>query len=654
MIGVAAVCLFTAPATGTEDAFILGVQTHYGQFWEPYNVSLPMVEQANIGWIRDEMYWTKMEEKKGTIAFPDYYRKYIDDVFKRKIQPLLIFVFNHHLYDGGRFPNQGEALEGYIRYCEFLVKNLPQVKIFEVWNEVTIDGKEWGRSSDAKGVADLLKTLYPRLKKLRPDLTIIGPNLYGGEPDEDLKKVLEYGAISFVDGISLHPYGNPDTLIGRLERLQGMLRKFNGGKDKPLYLTEFGWTTAWGYDTEHTQARSVARALCSVRSLPYVKGAWLYNIVDCTVKESNVWHPEFTEDNFGLVKNDYTPKPAYYVLRDIAPVISKGKFIRRTVAAAGPAGSQQIRMSEFQMPDGRRAVVAWQTDMKWGSWSKFKVVDSADGSVELMKLGSGTVIKRKLDADGTFPLFLEGDDIPWLIYVKGKGVEHKGSRWVQVRQVTEPKVKEASAKHFSNKPRIDGDLADWSGVPFADLGEPIWHDGEEKWQGKTDLSGRFAVGWDAGALYVVVEVNDNVHHQPCVYTDVWKGDGLQAVWVGPGDPRDDYVEMGLTLTKEGVKTVGWNIPARLRSDYAKALAPVESAVKTGPGKTVYEFAVPIGSGLLGDPEKTKALWKPELKFRFSLAVNDNDGKERRQALAWTEGIIVQKEPGLYGQVVLKP
>jgi len=653
-LGALAALLLAESARAAEDTFILGVQTHYGQFWEPYDVSLPLIEQAGIGWIRDELYWTKVEEKKGTLALPDYYRRYLDETFRRKIQPMLILVFNHQDYDGGRFPSRGEALEGYLRYCEFIVKSVPQVKIVEVWNEINIDGKEWGRSSDAKGVADLLKALYPRLKKVRPDLIIVGPNLYGGEPDENLKKVFEHGVINCVDGVSLHPYGNPDTQVGRLERLQSMLRTFNGGKDKPLYLTEYGWTTAWGYDTEYTQARSIARSLLSVRSLPYVKGAWLYNSVDCTVKESHVWHPEFTEDNFGLMKNDFTPKPAYGVLRDLAPVIRQGKFIERKEYSFDGADSQKVRTFEFAIPDGRRACGIWQTNANWGSWCTIEVLEPEKPEVELLKLGTGVPVRRTLDKDGTVPMFLAGDDIPWLIFAKGKGIRVKQIKWVKILDTPAPKVAQTKAGRFIKKPRIDGDLTDWPAEAFTELGNPIWNAGDEKWSGKSDLSGRFALGWDDQTFFLAVEAIDNVHHQPKSYTDLYEGDCLQAVWLVPGDSQSEYVEIGLARTHEGEKTVWWNLPLRLVTESSKAMITITRAVRVEPGKTTYELAIPIASGLMGDPATATTWWKANATFRFSLAVNDNDGKERKQACAWTKGIIEEKDPTLYGQAVLKP
>jgi hypothetical protein len=397
----------------------------------------------------------------------------------------------------------------------------------------------------------------------------------------------------------------------------------------------------------------VARSLITIRSLPYVKGAWLYNFTDCTVKEGGVWHPDFTEDNFGLVKRDSTPKPAYWVLRDVAEVIRTGRFVRESGRTSDHDEPQQVRVFEFEMPDGGAASAVWHAGAGWGSWCTFQVSGPAKSTVELLHLGAGTPIQRNLEPDGTFRLFLEGDDVPWLLRWRGKGLKLEDVKWVRTARPSTRKRQELTAAKLSTKPRIDGKLEDWSGRTFVELGKPIWND-EGEWGGKKDLSVRFAAGWDADALYLAVEVRDDKHFQAKAYTDIYKGDSLQAAWLAPGDPKHDYAEIGFALTPKGKKTLAWFLPSRLQSNPSAALGSVNLAVKVYPGRTVYEAAVPLKSGLLGDPTRITAAWKAGLGFPFALAVNDNDGKGRKQACAWADGIITRKDPVLYGKILLKP
>ena len=110
-----------------------------------------------------------------------------------------------------------------------------------------------------------------------------------------------------------------------IESVQAMLRSYNGGKDVPLYVTEMGWPTHTqksGSDPE-LSASYLARLYLLARTQPWFKGLWWYDFQD------DGWNPTLNEDNFGIVRPDLTPKPAYHVLADIAELVSRGRFTDR-------------------------------------------------------------------------------------------------------------------------------------------------------------------------------------------------------------------------------------------------------------------------------------------------------------------------------------
>jgi hypothetical protein len=86
-----------------------------------------------------------------------------------------------------------------------------------------------------------------------------------------------------------------------------------------------GWpthVTRVGTDPERS-ASYLARLYLLARASSSFQGLWWYDFQD------DGWNPEYNEDNFGLVRPDLTPKPAYYVMADISELVAKGQYIDR-------------------------------------------------------------------------------------------------------------------------------------------------------------------------------------------------------------------------------------------------------------------------------------------------------------------------------------
>ncbi len=83
--------------------------------------------------------------------------------------------------------------------------------------------------------------------------------------------------------------------------------------DKPLWVTEFGWTTdtssRWGV-TEDQQAQYLAGAFAMLHGLTYVRAAVAYEL------RNSGEDPAELEHNFGLLRRDFSEKPAYAAVRE--------------------------------------------------------------------------------------------------------------------------------------------------------------------------------------------------------------------------------------------------------------------------------------------------------------------------------------------------
>ncbi|MCX4197543.1 hypothetical protein OMR07_19945, partial [Methylobacterium organophilum] len=171
-------------------------------------------------------------------------------------------------------------------------------------------------------------------------------------------RLLENGLMQSVDGLSLHPYvhcrgwrrNTPEAWIDWMAEVDKELTRA-AGRPVPLYLTEMAWPShqgACGID-ETLQAAYLARAFFLARTLPNIKGMWWYDFRnDGTDKTER-------EHNFGLVRQDFTPKPAYPVLAAISEIVGQYAFLGRLENTANDVVMLRFARGEDEL------LVAWST-----------------------------------------------------------------------------------------------------------------------------------------------------------------------------------------------------------------------------------------------------------------------------------------------------
>lgn len=81
----------------------------------------------------------------------------------------------------------------------------------------------------------------------------------------------------------------------------------NGDLNKRVILSELGWSTYTGGVTEAQQAANIKTFYNSIMfgDYKYIDIISFYNFQNAGTDAAN------TEHNYGLVTNDFTPKPAY-------------------------------------------------------------------------------------------------------------------------------------------------------------------------------------------------------------------------------------------------------------------------------------------------------------------------------------------------------
>ena len=414
------------PATGTAaDPFVVGACTHFGQGKGLLKANLSMMRQAGISSFRDEVGWRAIERTKGQYEMPPAWDEFVNEGRKTGIEPLLILDYGNPLYDNGDKPRSAEAIEAFTKYAEFVARHFQgRVKLYEVWNEwdIAIGSKTAGSADD---YAALLKAVYPRIKAVDRSITVLGgAPTPGGVKNGWLERILEQGALRFMDALSIHTYMYSETGRARgpeawaewMAQVETLAQKYSGGKPVPLQITEMGWPTQ--IDRRGTppevSAAYLARLFLLARTMPFLKGIWWYDFQD------DGWNAAYNENNFGIVRPDLTPKPSWFVMAGVGALAARGEYLGR-VEAADP----DVWVLRFREPGGTQTWAVWSAhpDDGWQITLKSPQQDAPNLTVREADL---TAFQREwgsrnwAEARGTaaaapdqFDLVVRG--MPWLI-----------------------------------------------------------------------------------------------------------------------------------------------------------------------------------------------------------------------------------------------
>ena len=301
---------------GGGDRFF-GAQTHFGQLRTDVDDVLGLIKGAGIGWIRDEVYWSEVEKEKGIFKFPPAYDHYLRAAQSRGIQVLLILDFSNSLYSVSEkhAPAADPERRAFARYCREAVEHCTPlgVRHYEIWNEPNAS-TFWKPQPDPEGYARLLETAYPAVKEADPGATVIGCSTAGVDLDF-IGRVIRAGGSRFMDAVSLHPYCQPLPPEHRL--LTDMAKLTRLVPEKPLWVTEFGYPTHSGAAgvNEEAQANYLVRAFLLARTFPSIARFFWYDF------QNDGEDSDEGEFNFGLIRMNRTPKPAYEACRRMASLV---------------------------------------------------------------------------------------------------------------------------------------------------------------------------------------------------------------------------------------------------------------------------------------------------------------------------------------------
>jgi hypothetical protein len=340
----------------------VGICTHFSQNW-PVAEIMPLIAKSGAGWIRDDLNWSDLERKPGSYQIPLKAKAWMQTARQLGLKIDLILAYGNPAYA------DHYDTAAYAKAAGWLAREVANdVQAIEILNEPNNFGfrdlyKGAWNGNEPKGAVspylrkyvEILNAAAKEIKLANPHMLVIGL----GTPPPASFRMIALGLAPQVDGLTDHPYGGrlPElilypanasvlqrdgiatadaagTFASQVSMFRAQARKWGA--------TEKLWHTEWGYATmppkpdkpgmsEETQAAYIVRRLLESEAAG-VEHSFIYDFKD-------------DGENFGLIRNDRSPKQSYFALQRMT------RFLNGTAMAA-PAKQAILKTDGAVQPQG--------------------------------------------------------------------------------------------------------------------------------------------------------------------------------------------------------------------------------------------------------------------------------------------------------------
>lgn len=281
---------------------------------ERLETAVKILKESGVGMVRMDFLWDDIEVAPDRFEFEKYDR-IVNLLAQNNIKILGLLSYNACW--AAEYWNSAPNPALFAKYARAVAARYKsQIKYWEIWNEPD-DPQYWREQDGMKSYVDLLKAVYPEMKKEDPTCQV----LMGGVSKTitaSLKNIYRHGGKPYFDIVNMHPFVDPiqpDAMV-MLHGIYKGVRKTMALQDdyKEIWITEIGCpgTSATGIGwwlgstpTEDQQAAWVKKAFSEIRSMPGVKKIFWAFFQDTTGYFKNA------VDYFGLIRSDFSKKPSF-------------------------------------------------------------------------------------------------------------------------------------------------------------------------------------------------------------------------------------------------------------------------------------------------------------------------------------------------------
>lgn len=337
-----------------------------------------LARAAGVKWCREEFSWAATEPRPGEYDF-HFYDEVVNAANRHGISVYGLLSY----WSSWTQPYTEQGINDYCRWAQAVVKHFKgRVKHWEIYNEPNI----FFWSGPKELYPELVKKCYAVIKAEDPNAQVLAISTSGIDR-KFIQMCLDAG--SPFDILTIHPYRRVLNETQFTRDLRGVHEQV--GK-RPVWITEMGWSTQIGGASERAQAQLLARSYLTAAGSGACQNVSWYDFRDDGL------NPFYNEDNFGVMRHNLVPKPAYRALATVC----------RTMAVGVPAFVDGYGEGVFAVECGQ-TVAFWCADA--GRTVQVRVKKGTPRVVNLM--GEPLQAKRnetglELSLKPDYPVFVYG------------------------------------------------------------------------------------------------------------------------------------------------------------------------------------------------------------------------------------------------------
>ncbi len=352
----------TGPNPSPHPKIGTGIHGHHGWINGDYRF-VDILSAAGFGIVRNEIQWGLLEKERGKVVVPKIVTDYIDLLVERGIRTNYLLSYGNTLYEN---PYDSQAFANWAAKMAEIFKG--KIDIFEIWNEPAnfgfqkrYGGDRWGNAPWLDQFVSFTRLADEAIRRVQPGATVV---VASEDVWQTVRQEIEQGIAASHNSIALHPYchGQPRPEYEMVFKDGGReLRELcvkHGGATRAC-VTEVGWTTyqgnmqyleiAGGYpkSSYRHQAQYIIRAylLTMAAGMDYMLQ---YDFMNDGSNRS------YTEHNFGLVHEDYSPKPSLMAIAFLTRTLEHASLVKDLSDTP-----TEHRLYQFKTKDGKPIVIGY-------------------------------------------------------------------------------------------------------------------------------------------------------------------------------------------------------------------------------------------------------------------------------------------------------
>ena len=324
---------------------VSSVTTHYRTgSYENYQKDINILSNLGINYIRTDFFWGYIYTNN-QYNFSKY-DTWINDLKEnhKNIKILGILTTNENLIGNDKKINNEEELKGFTEFCVKVAEHYPQITDFQILNEpnngryITDEDIEWYKR--------VVEEVTKALKSVNSELNIFYGSLSAGLNDKEnyLSSKTFFDKAMSNDIYKSSKYFTYNVYYDTEMKLNMHKEQFNnfGGFIKQA-VTEYG-SSSYNKDDEQQSIDVITQSvLLDNYDIEYKN---LYNFWSTSTDST------LQTGNYGLVNNDYTPKPSYYSMKNYYTNTNGSEYI-------GTLDIEDGLEAHVYDKDGKPLIIAW-------------------------------------------------------------------------------------------------------------------------------------------------------------------------------------------------------------------------------------------------------------------------------------------------------